>query len=146
MIFFLFDPHILLFVILSSSCFEYHLYMYLQISRLLWQTHVLMCLCLCHMTLPVVQITLVLIKMVATASLLPTVRSFILLLEFLHIKGCLIKACILFAFKPFHCFCTEFEIFINTRYLFTHPSAILKYTILKYKLALLSFILIRQNV
>ena len=51
-------------------------------------------------------ITLVLIKMVATASSLPTVKSFILLLEFLHLKNFLIKACMLFAFKPFHCFCT----------------------------------------
>ena len=40
----------------SSFCCEYHLYMYLQISRLsLVQTHVLMCLCLCYMTVPVVQ-------------------------------------------------------------------------------------------
>ena len=54
MIFFLFDPHILLFVIFCL--FKYHLYMYLQISRLSRvQTHVLMCLCLCHMTLPVVR-------------------------------------------------------------------------------------------
>ena len=46
MIFFLFDPHILLFVILSSFfLLKYHLYMYLQISKLsLVQTHVLMCL------------------------------------------------------------------------------------------------------
>ena len=57
MIFFLFDPHILLFVIFSLFClFKYHLYMYLQISRLsLVQTDVLMCLCLCHMTLTFVQ-------------------------------------------------------------------------------------------
>ena len=56
-IFFLFDPHILLFVIFYLFClFKYHLHMYLQISRLsLVQTHVLMCLCLCRNTLPVVQ-------------------------------------------------------------------------------------------
>ena len=50
-------------------------------------------------------ITLVLIKMVAIASLFSTVRSFILLLEFPHLKSFLIKACMLFAFKPFHYFC-----------------------------------------
>ena len=71
------------------------------------QTHVLMCFNMpMSYDLACCPITLVLIKMVATALLLPTVRSFILLLVFLHLKSFLIKACVLFAFKPFHCFCT----------------------------------------
>ena len=139
----LFDPHILLFVVFLFVVFYLihiyfylwyflrfaylipHVYMYLKISKLsLMQTRVLMCLCLCQITLPDVQI-----KMVAIASLLPTVRSFILLLEFLHLK--------IFPHYNLHAICFQtvslLEILINIHYLFTHPSTILKYTILKYK-------------
>ena len=135
MIVFLFDPQILLFVIFSSiylfKISPVHVSANIEVV-----TNANLC---AKVFMPIsydlarCTITLVYIKMVVIASLLPTVRSFILLLEFLQLKNFLIKTCMLFAFKQFHCFCILFEILINIHYLFTYPSTILIYRILKYK-------------